>query len=589
MRKPLKSDAGKRKRAKRPAQRGLREPSFNARAYFAVFCLAVGSLGLFARAIYLQVVDEAFLGQQADARHIRSATLSAHRGTITDRNGEVLAVSTPVDSIWVNPGVLVASPEQIPALAKALGMSAADVNEKVSRNAGKEFLWLNRHMNPDDAARVLAMEIPGVYVQREYRRYYPAGEVTGHLLGFTNIDDNGQEGLELAFDHKLAGEPGMKKVLKDRLGRYVEDIESVKAPVHGQDIVTSIDLRMQYFAYRALQSAVKEHRAKSGSAVVVDVRTGEVLAMVNQPTYNPNNRASFSATLYRNRAITDILEPGSAIKPLVIAAALESGQYRENSFVDTEPGYVLVGSKKIIDKHNLGRINLETVLQKSSNVGVTKVAMSLEPDYLWSVLTRFGLGQSTASGFPGESAGLLSHYSNWREISQATLAYGYGLSMTPLQLAQAYAVLGAQGLQHPASLLKVEQAPISRRIVQPETAASVLRMMESVVQTGGTGTQAAIAGYRIAGKTGTSRKASAGGYAEDRYAAVFAGLAPASNPRLAIVVVVDEPNAGEYYGGQVAAPVFSSIASGSLRIMAVAPDNVKGDKREALRLAEAGR
>jgi len=589
MRKPLKSTASKLRRAKRPAKRGSHEPNFNARAYFAVFCLAVGSLGLFARAIYLQVVDEAFLERQADARHIRSATLSAHRGTITDRNGEVLAVSTPVDSIWVNPGVLVAAPEQIPALATALGLNATDVNEKISRNATKEFLWLNRHMNPSDAAQVLAKEIPGVYVQREYRRYYPAGEVTGHLLGFTNIDDDGQEGLELAFDHKLAGEPGMKKVLKDRLGRYVEDIESVKAPVQGQDIVTSIDLRMQYFAYRALQSAVKDHRAKSGSAVVVDVRTGEVLAMVNQPTYNPNNRASFSATRYRNRAITDIIEPGSALKPLIIAAALESGKYRENSYVDTGPGYVNVGSKKIIDKHNLGRINLQTILQKSSNVGVTKVAMSLESDYLWSVLTRFGLGQSTASGFPGESAGLLSHYSNWREISQATLAYGYGLSMTPLQLAQAYAAFGADGLQHPISLLKVEQAPIARRVIQPETADSVLRMMESVVQTGGTGTQAAIAGYRIAGKTGTSRKAAAGGYAEDRYAAVFAGLVPASNPRLAIVVVVDEPNAGQYYGGQVAAPVFSSIASGSLRILAVAPDNIQGAQHEALRLAEAGR
>ena len=565
------------------------EPNFNARAYFAVFCLAVGSLGLFARAIYLQVVDEAFLGQQADARHIRSATLSAHRGTITDRNGEVLAVSTPVDSIWVNPGVLVTAPEQIPALAKALDRNAADLNEKISRNAGKEFLWLNRHMNPDDAARVLAKDIPGVYAQREYRRYYPAGEVTGHLLGFTNIDDDGQEGLELAFDHKLAGEPGMKKVLKYRLGRYVEDIESVKAPVHGQDIVTSIDLRMQYFAYRALKSAVKEHRAKSGSAVVIDVNTGEVLAMVNQPSYNPNNRASFSATRYRNRAITDILEPGSTLKPLVIAAALESGKYRENSYVDTNPGYVNVGSKKIIDKHNLGRINLQTILQKSSNVGITKVAMSLDAYYLWDVLMRFGLGQSTASCFPGESAGLLSHYSNWRDISQATLAYGYGMSMTPLQLAQAYSAFGAHGLQHPISLLKVDQAPIARRTIKPETADAVLSMMESVVQTGGTGTQAAIVGYRIAGKTSTSRKAAAGGYAEDRYAAVFAGLAPASQPRLAIVVVVDEPSAGEYYGGKVAAPVFSSIASGSLRILAVAPDNVQGTQREAVRLAEAGR
>lgn len=589
MRKTVKKQSSKRKPVKRRSIVNEDRPGFNGRAYFAVFCLALGATGLFARAVYLQVVDEAFLERQADARHIRSAKISAHRGTVTDRNGEVLAVSTPVDSIWVNPGVLVAAPEQILALAKLLDMSSSSLNEKLSRSSAKQFLWLKRHMNPSDADRVIDAGIAGVYSQREYRRYYPAGEVIGHLLGFTNIDDDGQEGLELAFDHKLAGKSGSKKVLKDRLGRTVEDVESVQAPVLGQNVVTSIDLRMQYFAYRALQSAVNEHRAKSGSAVVIDVNTGEVLAMVNQPSYNPNNRSSFSASHYRNRAITDILEPGSALKPLIVAAALESGKYRENSYIETSPGYVKIGAKKINDKHNFGRINLQTVLQKSSNVGVTKIAMSMDPEYLWGVLKRFGLGQSTASGFPGESAGLLNHYANWRDISQATMAYGYGLSVTPLQLAQAYAVLGAKGLQYPVSLLKIEQDPIARRIVKPDTADSILSMMESVVQVGGTGTQAAVEGYRIAGKTGTSRKAAKGGYAENRYAAVFAGLAPASNPRLAIVVVVDEPNAGEYYGGQVAAPVFSSIASGSLRILAVAPDNVPGTKLEALRLAEVGR
>ncbi len=580
----------KRKPVKRSSvTKEVQQSSFNGRAYFAVFCLALGATGLFARAVYLQVVDEAFLERQADARHIRSAKLAAHRGTITDRNGEVLAVSTPVDSIWVDPKVLLTTPEQIPVLAKALDIKEKDFTAKLSRNSNKEFLWAKRHMNPAAATAVLDRGIAGVHVQREYRRYYPAGEVTGHLLGFTNIDDNGQEGLELAFDHRLAGSPGSKKVLKDRLGRFVEDIESVRAPVHGQNVVSSIDLRMQYFAYRSLKSAVKKHKAKSGSAVVIDVNTGEVLAIVNQPSYNPNNRASFSASHYRNRAITDIFEPGSALKPLIVAAALESGKYRPNSYINTSPGFIKVGSKKIIDTRNLGRINMQTILQKSSNVGATKIAMSLDSNYLWDVLTRFGLGQSTASGFPGESAGLLSHYSNWREISQATLAYGYGLSMTPLQLAQAYAVLGGHGLQRPVSLLKVEQEPIARRVVKSETADAVLRMMESVVQEGGTGTQAAIAGYRVAGKTGTSRKAGVGGYAEDRYAAVFAGLAPASDPQLAMVVIVDEPNAGQYYGGQVAAPVFSNIASGALRILAVAPDNVQSVKSSSLKLAEAGR
>jgi len=569
--------------------RELNRQSFDGRVYFAMFFLAVGAAGMFARAVYLQVVDEAFLEQQANARHIRVEELSAHRGTITDRNGEVLAVSTPVDSIAVNPRVLANSPEEIPRLARLLDLNTKDLTAKVSRNSGKSFVWLKRRMNPSDAAKVMAADIPGVSVRREYRRYYPAGEVTAHLLGFTDIDDKGQEGLERAFDHRLTGVPGSKRVLKDRLGRVVEDVESIKTPEDGRDIVTSIDLRMQYFAYRALKTAVKQNKAKSGSAVVVDVETGEVLAMVNQPGYNPNNRSSFKASRVRNRAITDIFEPGSALKPMLIATALESGKYQENSKINTSPGWVKVGSKRIEDKNNLGRIDLETVLQKSSNVASTKIAMSLDSDYLWESLTRFGLGQSTASGFPGESSGLLSHYSNWRDISKATLAYGYGLSVTPLQLAQAYAVLGNGGLQRPVSLLRIDQEPIARRIVQEDTADSVLHMMESVVKAGGTGTRAAIAGYRVAGKTGTSRKAVSGGYAEDRYAAVFAGVAPASNPRIAMVVVVDEPNAGKYYGGDVSAPVFASIASGALRIMAVEPDNIQGDSRRELKLAEAGR
>jgi len=566
--------------------REQRQRSFNGRSLFVGLILVGGAIGLLSRAVYLQIVNEAFLERQADARHIRTAKLPAYRGTITDRNGEVLSVSTPVDSVYANPKELVKSPEVIPQLAKELGLNVKELNAKLSRNANKEFLFLRRHLNPSDAERVMAQEFPGIGLRREYRRYYPAGEVVGHLLGFTNIDDQGQEGLEFAFDHRLAGSPGEKKVLMDRRGRFVEDVESVSAPKNGQNIVTSIDLRIQYLAYRALKSAVQKNKAQSGSVVVVDVDSGEVLAMANQPGFNPNNRASFKAGSYRNRAITDIFEPGSSLKPLVVAAALESGKFQSNSYIDTSPGWVKVGPKQIKDKRNLGRISMETLLQKSSNVAATKLAMSLESEELWQTLSRFGLGQSTASGFPAESAGLLSHYSNWRPIGQATLAYGYGLSMTALQLAQGYAVFGNGGLQRPVSLLRVEQAPIARRVISEDVAKSVLGMMESVTQTGGTGTQAAITGYRVAGKTGTSLKATAGGYEESKYTAVFAGVAPVSNPRLAIVVVVDDPNAGQYYGGQVAGPVFADVASGAMRILAVPPDDTHSVRGRSLTLAE---
>jgi len=566
--------------------REQRQCSFNGRSLFVGLILVGGAIGLLSRAVYLQIVNEAFLERQADARHIRTAKLPAYRGTITDRNGEVLSVSTPVDSVYANPKELVKSPEVIPQLAKELGLNVKELNAKLSRNANKEFLFLRRHLNPSDAERVMAQEFPGIGLRREYRRYYPAGEVVGHLLGFTNIDDQGQEGLEFAFDHRLAGSPGEKKVLMDRRGRFVEDVESVSAPKNGQNIVTSIDLRIQYLAYRALKSAVQKNKAQSGSVVVVDVDSGEVLAMANQPGFNPNNRASFKAGSYRNRAITDIFEPGSSLKPLVVAAALESGKFQSNSYIDTSPGWVKVGPKQIKDKRNLGRISMETLLQKSSNVAATKLAMSLESEELWQTLSRFGLGQSTASGFPAESAGLLSHYSNWRPIGQATLAYGYGLSMTALQLAQGYAVFGNGGLQRPVSLLRVEQAPIARRVISEDVAKSVLGMMESVTQTGGTGTQAAITGYRVAGKTGTSLKATAGGYEESKYTAVFAGVAPVSNPRLAIVVVVDDPNAGQYYGGQVAGPVFADVASGAMRILAVPPDDTHSVRGRSLTLAE---
>ncbi len=546
--------------------------SIKRRCYFLGALLALGAAIVIGRAVQLQVFNKVFLIEQAAARHLRVERLSAHRGTITDRNGEPLAVSTPVDSIWVTPRALVAAPEYIKPLAIALGLDRESLTTRLTRNVDKEFMYLQRHMNPVDAARIVQQQIPGVRLLREYRRYYPAGEVTGHLIGFTDIDDRGQEGMELAFDHHLAARAGSKRVLKDRLGRVVEDIESIEPPRAGRKIVASIDLRIQYLAYRELKAAVRRSNASSASAVIIDIDTAEVLAMVNQPSYNPNDRSQFAAYRYRNRAITDIFEPGSSFKPLIIAAALESGLYQPDSEVDTSPGSVQVGAKTIEDSTNLGRIDLATVLALSSNVGATKIGMSLEPDTLWTALSGFGLGRTTASGFPGESAGLLSHYRNWRPISQATLAYGYGLSMTPLQLVQAYAVFAAGGLQRPVSLLAVDRPPIARRVIRADTAGALIAMLETVVSPDGTGHRAAVRGYRVAGKTGTTRKFASGGYSEDLYTAVFAGIVPTSNPRLAAVIVVDEPGTDAYYGGQVAAPVFAKVMAGALRILAIPPD-----------------
>ncbi|MGB5333498.1 MAG: penicillin-binding transpeptidase domain-containing protein [Woeseiaceae bacterium] len=548
---------------------------------------------LVARAVHLQVLDTEFLNQQADTRHLRTERISAHRGTISDRNGEPLAISTPVDSIWVNPKEFASALDDIPRLARALEVEPQTLMRRITRSMDKEFLYLKRHLNPEQAEQVLALNLPGINVQREYRRYYPASEVTGHLIGFTNIDDEGQEGLELAFNHWLAGESGAKRVLKDRLGRSIENVESIRPAHHGKDLATSIDLRLQYLAYRSLKAAIKSYEARSGSIVVLDVKTGEVLAMVNQPTYNPNDRSQFAAARYRNRAITDIFEPGSSIKPLVVAAALESGQYRPGSTVNTAPGFVTVGAKRIEDSRNLGRVSLTTILARSSNVGITKLAMTLEPDQLWDTMTQFGFGALTTSGFPGESAGMLTHFSHWQPISQATLAYGYGVSVTPLQLAQAYAVIGDDGVLRPISLVRLEQPNDGRQVISEETAASVRRMLEEVVRPGGTGTKASVDGYRIAGKTGTAWKFATGGYSKDKYISIFAGLAPASDPRLATVVVIDEPRGELYYGSDVAAPVFADVMAESLRLLAVAPDALpardSGDALQAMANRTLGR
>ena len=538
-----------------------------------LFFVLVGT-SLLARAVHLQVFNTEFLNRQADSRHLRTEKITAHRGAITDRNGEPLAISTPVDSVWANPKELAAAVDSVPRLANALGLDSQLLMRRITRSMDKDFLYLRRHLSPDHAEQVMALKLPGVNVQREYRRFYPAGEVTGHLVGFTSIDDDGQEGLELAFNHWLAGESGAKRVLKDRLGRSIENVESIRPPHPGKDLKSSIDLRVQYLAYRALKASIQRHRADSGSIVVLDVDTGEVLAVVNQPTYNPNDRAQYTAERYRNRAITDIFEPGSTVKPLVVAAALESGQYDQGSMIDTAPGFLMVGPKRIEDRTNLGRVSLTTVLARSSNVGATKIAMSLEPDMLWRTMTKFGLGSLTASGFPGESAGLLTHYSHWQEISQATLAYGYGLSVTPLQLAHAYAALGNDGYMSPVTLVANDQSTELKegtQVVDSDIARTVRQMLEEVVRPGSTGAKAGVTGYRVAGKTGTAKKFAAGGYSKDKYLSIFAGLAPASDPKLAAVVIIDEPHGDLYYGSDVAAPVFAEVMTEALRLLAVPP------------------
>jgi cell division protein FtsI (penicillin-binding protein 3) len=546
------------------------------RHWFVLGMLALGGVALVARAVYLQVIDQDFLEKQGDARILRTAKLSANRGMILDRNGEALAVSTPVDTVWADPRKLAQVPHEFPRLAKALDRDPQWLARRVTSNLNREFIYLVRHMRPQDAAKVKALGIPGVDTLREYRRYYPAGEVTGHLLGFTNVDDVGQEGLELAFDQWLGGEPGEKRVMRDSLGRTIEDIERIRAPRPGQDLLTSIDLRVQYLAYRELKAAVQANHARSGSVVVLDVQTGEVLAMVNQPAFNPNDREQYAASRYRNRATNDFFEPGSSIKPFVYAAAFEGGRYHPDTLIETGPGMMRVGIKTVKDKHNLGTIDITTALAKSSNVAVAKVALSLRPQDMRGTLERLGFGSVTGSGFPGESAGILTSADHWRPIGQATISYGYGLSVTPLQLAQAYAVLASGGVRRPVSLRKVDVPPEGEHVLDERVARELVSMMEEVVGDAGTARRARVMGYRVAGKTGTAWKASdTGGYTTNKYMAVFGGVVPASNPRLAAVVVIDEPSGGAYYGGEVAAPVFSAVMSGALRLLAIAPDDLQ--------------
>ncbi len=556
--------------------------AFRWRSYVLLGVLVCAACCLVWRAVDLQLVDHTFLAKEGNARFSREVQIAAHRGTVTDRYGEPLAVSTPVDSIWVNPPELARASDQIPRLAAALKKDRASLTRLITSNLDREFLFLARHRQPAEAQKIKALGIPGVYLSREYRRYYPTGEVAGHVLGFTNVDDAGQEGLELAFDHWLAGENGRKRIIQDRFGRVVQDVESIQPARPGRDLVLSLDLRIQYLAYRELKAAIRKERAASGSVVVLDIATGEVLAMVNQPAYNPNDREQLTPKTYRNRAATDIFEPGSSIKPFFVMAGLLSGKYDSHSLIDT-PAFMKIGDRIVRDDHGpLGRADLATILARSSNVGMAKLATSLEPEQIWNTLTHLGFGQMTTSGFPGESAGLLNHYSHWRPVGIASLARGYGLSVTPLQLTHGYATIGALGVFRPISFLRVTDPVPGERVMETRVCRDVLALLENVVTAeGATGRRAAIPGYRVSGKTGTAWKTKeGGGYSPDRFMAAFGGVAPATNPRLAAVVVIDEPQAGMHQGGQVAAPVFSAVVGGALRLIAVAPDEPVMDESE---------
>ncbi|MEF9977325.1 MAG: penicillin-binding transpeptidase domain-containing protein [Thermomonas sp.] len=536
--------------------------------------LGLCSIALLARALDLQVIDHAFYQQQGDARFLREIPIATSRGMITDRNGEPLAISSPVESIWGNPKELLKSPARLPALARALGMPQDELVSRLSQRAGKEFVYLKRRINPDEAARILALEIPGVSSQREYRRFYPQGEAVAHVLGFTNIDDRGQEGLELAFDDWLRGTPGAKRVIRDRRGRIVENVDLVRAAQPGRDLAISIDRRIQYLAHRELRNAINITGASSGSAVVLDVATGEVLAMVNLPTFNPNAVGTSPRDAHRNRAITDLMEPGSTMKPLTVAAGLEAGVITASSLFNTSPGWMPNGKYRTTDTHNYGVLDTTGIIRKSSNVGASLVAKRLSDRQFYDFMRRFGYGHLSGSGFPGEAAGTIPSPGSpgWSGTTKQTMSYGYGLNATALQIAAAYAALGNGGLLHQPSFVKDQRNP-AKRVLDENIANSVLHMMQTVTEPGGTATQAAILGYHVAGKTGTSRKASAGGYSR-RYIGYFAGLVPVDNPRFSMVVAINDPTKGSYYGGIVAGPVFRNVMEGSLRLMDVSPDNL---------------
>lgn len=551
------------------AQYRLRLPAWRSRL------LLIGLLACFAvlagRALYLQGLHYDFLQRKGESRYSRAIEISATRGMIVDRNNEPLAISTPVESVAASPADIEITPEQALKLARLLGMDIGDVRKRLA-DPKREFVYLKRQLPPEQAENVVALGISGVFLQREHRRYYPAAEVTAHIIGFTGVDDNGQEALELAFEDMLAGKAGGRRVIKDRLGHIVEDVESIQQPQNGKTLTLAIDTKLQYLAYRELKKAVAEHRAKAGGIVVLDAVTGEILALANLPSYNPNNRGQFDPKRTRNRVVTDLFEPGSTLKPFTAAAALETGAVSPDSVIQTAPGHLTIGKRTIHDAHPQGALTVAQVIQKSSNIGAAKIALALPSETLWNLFHRVGFGTPPRSEFPGEVSGKLRAYASWRPIEQATMSYGHGISVSLLQLARAYSIFATDGELKPVTLLKRDAPVEGAPVITPRTARAVREMLEMAVQQGGTAPRAQIAGYRVAGKTGTARKIEGKGYASNRYISSFVGFAPVSSPRLIVAVMIDEPGAGQYYGGAVAAPVFSRVTEEALRLLAVPPD-----------------
>jgi cell division protein FtsI (penicillin-binding protein 3) len=553
-----------------------KDTSFLPRRFWLVLALlAIVVCALVARMVFLTVFDRSFLLHQGNARSLRIVNIPAYRGMIADRNDEPLAISTLVDSIWINPQDFPNTKQNVEGLSRLLNIPSRKINKLIKRNAKREFAYLKRSVNPELAQSVQQLAIPGVYLKREYKRYYPEGEVASHVVGFTNIDDQGQEGLELAYNNWLRGSLGKQKVLKDRYGHIVAVLADISAAKAGRNLTLSIDSRIQYLAYQTLKMTVQKYHAKSGSVVVLNPKTGEILAMVNQPSFNPNKRPTHDYGQFRNRAVTDIFEPGSTAKAFSVASALDSGKYTPDTIIDTNPGRLKLGKNIVHDDkwENNGKLTVTKVLQKSSNIGVAKMTLSLPPEHLLDLLSRVGFGQRTGSGFPGESSGSLIYHDKWRPFVLATLAFGYGISMTSLQLAHAYGVIAYNGLKCPVTFLERGKPVKCTQAINSKTAQQMLAMLETVVQ-GGTGLQAKVKGYRVAGKTGTANVVGKYGYSKHRNVTSFVGIAPVSDPQLVVAVVVREPKYKFPYGGVVAAPAFATIMRGTLRILDIAPDDV---------------
>ena len=562
-------------RNRKKSERTLPRSTYQWRLLVLVVILLLIALGLIGRLINLTVINRQFLQNQGNARTIRRVTIPAHRGMILDRHGVPLAISTPVNAVWIDPADFKPSVSQLARLSTLLQVSKPLIQQQCVHGRGKEFVYLKRGLNPSLARQIKSLKIPGVFLQDEYHRYYPEGPVMAHVVGLTDVDDKGQEGLELAYNNWLEGQAGLKQVIKDRLGHVVADIRAIRPPKPGHDLQISLDKRIQYVAYRELKAGVERYRADSGSVVVLDVKTGEILAMVNWPSYNPNHRRSAQDGHARNRAVTDLFEPGSTIKSFSMASVLSNSQFTPSSQIDTSPGWMIIAGKRITDERNNGVMDLTKILQISSNMGMSKLILSQPAENLWNTLHRVGFGQVTESNFPGERTGSLPHFKVWNPFVLATLSFGYGISVTTLQLAQAYAVLAQGGVKVPVTFLKVEgDAPLGQRVMAQRISREILAMLESVLSKGGTAPLARVPGYRVTGKTGTVRIVGAHGYEKHHYNSIFIGIAPASQPRLVVAVILHDPKGQFYYGGYTAGPIFSHVMSNTVHLLNIAPDDV---------------